>query len=120
MGVSLLVFLPIPMTGKGVAYSCQSLSEGMASEDLEVTVVTPRATRRFATSMKVNEVLPRWTRPLPYRFVRRSARSRIDRKFLSCMTEIASPASAYIWPDAEVETLRRLKAAGVIVFREMI
>ena len=62
MSVPLWVFLPIPLTGSGVSYSCGALAENIANEDLSLTIVTPRAIRRLVPSVDVIEVLPRWTR----------------------------------------------------------
>ena len=121
MTVSLLVFLPMPLTGRGVAYSCGSLAEGMANQDLSVTVVAPRALHRLVPSVEVIEVLPKWTRRLPYRWLRKWSGRQIESVFLSQFAHpLAQPAGAYIWPDASLETIRELKKYGIVIFREMI
>ena len=117
----LWVFLPIPLTGSGVADSCGSLSEAMANQDLAVTIVTPRANPWLAPSVQVVEVLPRWTRRLPYRWLRNRAARQIERVFLSQMAgQRSQTAAANIWPDASLDTIRKLRANGITVFRDMV
>jgi glycosyltransferase involved in cell wall biosynthesis len=121
MDVQLGVILPIPLSSMGVGYTCGLLAEGMADEDLAVTIITPRATRCPASSVRVIEVLPKWTRRLPFRWLQPWATRRIDRLFLSQMLGTQSGiAAAHVWPGVTTETILELKRGGVTVFREMI
>jgi glycosyltransferase involved in cell wall biosynthesis len=121
MSVPFYVFLPIPLTGRGVAYSCGSLADGMNGQDLKVTVVTPRARQHLVPSVDVVEVLPKWTRSLPYSCLRNLADRQIDSVFLSQIAGLRTQtAGAYIWPSPSPETIRKLRNYGVVVFREMI
>jgi glycosyltransferase involved in cell wall biosynthesis len=121
MSVPLSVFLPIPLTGRGVSYTCGMLVEGMANQDLEATIVTPRARWRPLRSVDVIEVLPSCTRYVPYRWMRNWANSQMERTFLFHANRFGSQlSSAYIWPDATMNTICELKQSGMTVFREMI
>jgi glycosyltransferase involved in cell wall biosynthesis len=121
MSARIGVFLPMPLTGSGVSYTCGALAEGMANEELAVTIVTPRALARLVPSVELIQTLPKWTRFFPYRWVRNSAGRQIESAYLSQMARLRSQTiAAYIWPDASVETIRQLRRSGIPVFREMI
>jgi glycosyltransferase involved in cell wall biosynthesis len=93
----------------------------MANHNLEVTVVSPRAHQDLVPSVKVVEVLPKWTRPLPYSWVRNLAARQIEAVFLSQVAgERKGMAGAYIWPDPSLATIRKLRSYGIVVIREMI
>jgi glycosyltransferase involved in cell wall biosynthesis len=118
MSVSMGVLLPLPLNGMGVGYTCGSLAEGMASRDLNVTLVTPR-TSWSLPSVEVIETLPKWARYLPYRWVSTNARRKIEDEFLSRFDRLRSQRSAaYLWPDATIETICELKRRKITVFRE--
>lgn len=115
------VFLPMPLGGSGVSYTCSKLAEGIASDLVAVTIVAPRVNPKHVSSVEVVEVLPRYARYLPYRYVRTLAARKIERVFLSHATRNRAGSSiAYIWPDATAETIRSLKRDNIVVFREMI
>lgn len=69
MVIPVNVFLPMPLGGSGVSYTCGVIAEGMANDDFAVTVVTPRVNRRHVSSISAIEVLPRCARYLPYRWI---------------------------------------------------
>lgn len=118
MGVSIGVLMPLPLNGKGVGYTCSSLAIGMAEQDFNVAIVTPRS-RWLLPSVDVIEVLPGWARYLPYRWVQTQARRGMEDTFLACIDRFQSSRSAaYLWPDASIETLRELQRRDVAVFRE--
>ncbi|MDE5452808.1 glycosyltransferase [Bradyrhizobium sp. CSA112] len=118
MSVSLRVLMPLPLNGMGVGYTCGSLAEGMADENFNVTIVTPRS-RWPLPSVEVIQVLPDWARYIPYRWVRPWARNSIEELFLSRIGECQSQRSAaYLWPDASTGTIQELKRREVTVFRE--
>lgn len=121
MSASLNVFLPLQLTRRGPSYTCGVLSRGMAGPDLDIRIVTPR-TRLFPVHpAKVVQTLPHLARYLPYGYVKARALDDLDARFLSVFQHrAATPAGAYIWPDAKMETIRELKRNGVVVFREMI
>lgn len=121
MYAQLDVFMPLPMTDRGPAYTCGMIARGMASSALGVTVVTPRIRNMSIDPARVVQTLPRWARQVPYRWVRQRAEHRKERAFLSQVdaTELF-PHGAYIWPDASLATIRSLKERGITVFREMI
>jgi glycosyltransferase involved in cell wall biosynthesis len=113
---SIGVLLPLPLTGRGVGYTCGALAKGAADRDFAVTVVTPRS-RWPLPSVEVIEALPNWARYVPYRWVREKANRQIESVFLSWMDRTQTPA-AYLWPDASSETLHELKRRNVTIFRE--
>lgn len=115
------VFMPLPLTSKGPAYTCGMLARGMTAPDCEVTIVSPRAAVDLVSPAKVVQVLPTWARYVPYKWVRsRSARA-IEGMFLKQMTkETSGDRIAYIWPDASLNTILELKRRNIPVFREMI
>jgi glycosyltransferase involved in cell wall biosynthesis len=115
----LATILPAPLTGRGPSYTCGMLAREMSIRGIKVTIVTPRA-RGFAVSpADVIEVLPGWTRRLPYRLVAPFARRQLETEFLAFATNPATQArAAYIFADASVEIIMKLKRAGVTVFRE--
>lgn len=118
MSISLGVLMPLPLNGMGVGYTCSSLAKGMASEDFDVTIVTPRA-QRALPPVQLIEVLPDWARYIPYRCVRRWVGRTIEGVFLSSIDDFQSKRSAaYLWPDASLKTIKELKRRGVTVFRE--
>lgn len=121
MKTQLNVFMPLPLTERGPAYTCGMLAQGMADSTLGVTVVTPRARTISVAPASVVQVLPRWARRLPYRWVRQDNDERLNQTFLS-QFDTAAPMSqaAYIWPDMSLEAIKRLKQKGVTTFREMI
>ena len=118
MSVSLGVLMPLPLNGMGVGYTCGSLAKGMAGENFDVTLVTPRA-QWALPSVKLVQVLPNWARYIPYRYVRGWVGRKIEGVFLSSIDESQSNrAAAYLWPDASLDTIQELKRRGVTVFRE--
>lgn len=121
MVVPITVFLPMPLGGSGVTYTCSMITQGMANDEMAVTVVTPRINRRYVPTVDVIEVLPRWARYLPYRWVRSFTSKRIEDVFLYQVARVRSrPSVAYIWPDMAAETIRTLRRDNIIVMREMI
>jgi glycosyltransferase involved in cell wall biosynthesis len=115
------VLLQIPLTGKGPGYTCGALAREMATEELAVTIVTPRFRVFQVSPAEVMEVLPRWTRYIPYRWLRPVIRGGLETAFLAFATDPESQiGAAYIFPDAELGTIMQLKGAGITVFREMI
>jgi glycosyltransferase involved in cell wall biosynthesis len=121
MAIPLSLFLPMPLGGGGVSYTCSQIAQGIANDSLAVTIVTPRVNRRYVPSVEVVEVLPRLARYLPYRWLKSFANGKIEGVFLSQMARGRSqPSVAYIWPDATAETIRELKQDNVTIFREMV
>ena len=124
MTVRLYVYLPMPLTGRGVvSYTCAMLTQGMADRHMAVTIIAPRADHspRLVPSVDVIEILPRWARYVPYRWVQDLARQKMESAFLSSMARSGSQTgAAYIWPDASPETIHELKRNNVMIFREMI
>jgi glycosyltransferase involved in cell wall biosynthesis len=117
----LVVLLRTPLTGKGPGYTCGLLARGMVCKTLAVTIVTPRARSFPVSPADVVEVLPKWTRYMPYRWVEAVGRDRLEALFLDVATKAEfRRSSAYIFPDAALETIRRLKRACIPIFREMI
>jgi glycosyltransferase involved in cell wall biosynthesis len=121
MAAQLDVFLPLPLTNRGPGYTCGVLAQGMAGSELNVTIVTPRARAQPVFPADIVQVLPHWARYVPYRWVRSRAKDTIEAAFLS-QTGVprTSPHGAYIWPDASLETVIKLKRSNITVFREMI
>jgi glycosyltransferase involved in cell wall biosynthesis len=118
MSISMGVLLPLPLNGQGVGYTCGALAEGMAGEDLRVTLVTSRNTCSLP-SVEVIETLPKWARRVPYRWVRSKVRGKIEGEFLSSFDRCRSERSAgYLWPDAAEGTIRELRRRDITVFRE--
>lgn len=118
MSVSINVLMPLPLNGKGVGYTCGSLARGMADQDFNVAIVTPRS-RWSLPSVEVIEVLPGWARYVPYRWVQNQAKRGMEDTFLACINRVRAPRSAaYLWPDASAQTLRELKRRDITVFRE--
>jgi glycosyltransferase involved in cell wall biosynthesis len=117
----IVVLLQNPLTGQGPGYTCGMLARGMADKALAVTIVTPRARSFPVSPARVVEVLPQWTRYLPYRWLETVVRHRLEPEFLALVTKPGYPISnAYIFPDAALETILQLKRAHITVFREMI
>ena len=115
------VLLRVPLTGKGPGYTCGSLARIMARQDLAVTIVTPRARRFPVSPADVIEVLPSWSRYVPYRWVRSLAENRIETTFLAFAKSAGSQTwAAHIFADATIETILELKRENITVFREMI
>ena len=119
MTTRLATILPAPLTGRGPSYTCGMLAREMSVRGIDVTIVTPRARGFSVSPADVIEVLPKWTRRLPYRFVARFARRQLEAEFLAFVSNPATqPRAAYIFADASVETVKKLKRAGITVFRE--
>lgn len=115
------VFLPTPLTGRGPSYTCGMIARALASAELSVTVTTPHARGYSITPARIREVLPRWARYLPYRWIRSGTDAHFEAAFLSYVTQAeASPHGAYIWPDCTLNTVTELQRAGLKVFREMV
>ena len=115
------VLLQIPLTGRGPSYTCGLLGREMTNKELEVTIVTPRFGTLPVSPAKVIEVLPRWTRYIPYRWLRSAGGAKLEAAFIAFAANPDSQVSAgYIFPDAKFETILQLKRAGLTVFREMI
>ena len=118
-GVAIL--LTGPLTGRGPSYTCGMLARTIARQDLVVTIVTPRARSFTVFPANVIEVLPRWGRYLPYKWVRSSAERRLESVFLTFVEKPGSQINAaYIFADASIESIMELKRAKITVFREMI
>ena len=117
----MVVLLPTPLTGKGPSYTCGSIARGMANKSLAVTIVTPRARSFPVFPADVVEVLPPWTRYMPYRWMEPVAKHRLEPTFLAVATRPKFRGTcAYMFPDAALETILQLKRANITVFREMI
>ena len=117
----LAVFFPLPLTDRGPAYTCGMIARGMACSALSVKIVTPRARRLPVSPATVKQALPGWARYLPYKWVRSRANAEIEEAFLSQAKDSpAVPRAAYIWPDASLASILKLKRANITIFREMI
>lgn len=115
------VFMPLPVSPKGPAYTCGMLARGMTGSDFAVTIVSPRAAMDLVSPAKVVQVLPIWARYVPYKWVRSRSSRTIEGIFLKQMTkETSEDRIAYIWPDASLNTILELKRRNIPVFREMI
>jgi glycosyltransferase involved in cell wall biosynthesis len=115
------VLLQLPLTGQGPGYTCGMLAREMATQGLAITIVTPR-TRAFGVSPAVViESLPRWARYVPHRILESRSERMNEAAFLEFATNpLSQIQAAYLFPDATVQTIRQLKQANIIVFREMI
>ena len=121
MTVRMAVLLQIPLTGRGPSYTCGLLAREMSTKELVMTIVTPRCRAFSVSPAEVIEVLPRWTRYIPYRWLQSVAEAKLESAFLSFAIDPQSEiAAAYIFPDAALETILQLKQTGITVFREMI
>jgi glycosyltransferase involved in cell wall biosynthesis len=110
-----------PLTAKGPSYTCGMLSRVMAAKGLGVTIVAPRARGFSVAPADVVEVLPGWSRYIPYRWLRSVAARKLEPAFLTFATSLESKTdAAYIFPDAELATIDQIKQARITVFREMI
>jgi glycosyltransferase involved in cell wall biosynthesis len=69
----------------------------------------------------VKQVLPRWARHLPYKWVSTGAGANVEAAFVA-HAEASPMAShaAYIWPDTSLASIMQLKRANITTFREMI
>jgi glycosyltransferase involved in cell wall biosynthesis len=120
MTARLEVFTPMPLIKRGPSYTCAMLAGGMADESLKVTITTPFA-RHSAFPADAFEVLPRFTRHLPFRWTRAWAYREIEAAFLSRIRDVGSAMCAvHVWPDPSLAMMRELKRRGVTIFREMI
>lgn len=120
MAATMNVFLPLPLTRRGPAYTCGMLAREMAGPDLDITIVTPRARSLAVDPATIAQTLPLWARHVPYRWVKRRVIETFDSEFLA-VTDAVNPVQAvYVWPDASLETITKLRDAGVRIFREMI
>jgi glycosyltransferase involved in cell wall biosynthesis len=114
------VFFPLPLTGRGPSYTCGMIARGMASPELDVTVVTPRGALSIFPAHAI-QTLPQWARYVPFNLVRSTAEHATESVFRARAQGGASCVSgAYIWPDASLQTLLELRKIGVTIFREMI
>jgi glycosyltransferase involved in cell wall biosynthesis len=115
------VLMPAPLTGRGPSYTCGMISRSLGDAELDLTVVTPHARGYSVAPARIHEVLPWWTRYLPYRLIRSLAEPQIETGFLSHALQDQSAAQgAYIWPDTSVQLVKQLRRAGIKVFREMV
>ncbi|MEY9884256.1 glycosyltransferase family 4 protein [Bradyrhizobium sp. USDA 329] len=118
MSFSTGVLMPLPLTGKGVGYTCGSLAEAMADRDFGVTIVTPRS-RWPLPLVEVIETLPAWKRYFPYGWVKSGAGRSMEAAFLSHLDRSRSRrVAAYLWPSASMELLQELRRRDIPVFRE--
>ncbi|WP_271586100.1 glycosyltransferase family 4 protein [Bradyrhizobium sp. CCBAU 53415] len=118
MSFSTGVLMPLPLTGKGVGYTCGSLAEAMADRDFGVTIITPRS-RWPLPLVEVIETLPAWKRYFPYGWVKSGAGRRMEAAFLSYLDRSRSRrVAAYLWPSASMELLQELRRRDIPVFRE--
>jgi glycosyltransferase involved in cell wall biosynthesis len=115
------IFFPLPLTGHGPSYTCGMIARGLASPELEVTVVTPRVGTLSLSPARVIQALPYWARYLPFNWVRSIAASKIEIAFCAQIgAGSLHTRAAYIWPDASLQTIAELKKRNVKIFREMI
>ena len=91
------VLLQIPLTGRGPSYTCGLLAREMTTKELAVTIVTPRYRAFPVSPAEVIEVLPRWTRYIPYHWLRSVAGAKLESAFLSFrhQSRIADSRSLY-------------------------
>lgn len=118
MSVSIGVMMPLPLTGDGVGYTCSSLVSGMANADVHISVVTPRC-KLSLPSIDVVEVLPKWARYMPYRWVRGRSDQNLEDAFLARVSQFQSHGrAAYIWPSASLGAIGEMRRRGLTIFRE--
>lgn len=121
MPARLDVLMPAPLTGRGPSYTCSMISRFLDDAELGVTVVTPHARACSVAPARIHEVLPWWTRYLPYRWTRSLFGGSIETSFLARVLQGQSAAhGAYLWPDTSGQLVEQLRQAGIKVFREMV
>lgn len=120
MTLALDILLRPPLASKGTAYTCAQIARGLAGPDLAVRLVTPRARAVSIAPAEVVEVLPAWTRRLPFRVLRPLVGDRLENAFLAHSQRSGRQHAAYIWADAHLSTLNALRQRGTPIFREMI
>ncbi len=115
------ILLPLPLTDRGPGYTCGMIARGMACAELDVTIVTPRTRRMSVAPAHIVQALPQWARYVPYRWVRPGVGEHLEDAFLSqAGTTNSEQHGAYIWPDASLDAILRLKRDRITIFREMI
>lgn len=121
MKAELALLLPVPLTGRGTGYTCARIAQGMAGPALDVTIVTPRVNHHPVAPARTLQTMSPLARHLPYRWVRGTARAKLEAAFLLHLAELPpGRRAAYIWADASLPTLRALRRAKIPIFREMI
>lgn len=116
-----LIYLPLSYNGKGPAETCVRLAEHFAAAGLDVRLFLPRARIATPPTLSVTECLPFPLNRAPWRIASRFANSAMTAAFGRAIGK-ADPARtvAYFWPGSPVALLRRCKALGIPIVREMI
>lgn len=117
----ILIFCPMPYSGRGPPQSCVSLMGRSARFGLGEQMFIPRATRRITRDVVITQTLPLAARYLPWKLASSWSGPAMEKAFRAALDRSASkPTIAWMWPTAPIELLRHAKSQGVVLVREMI
>ena len=115
-----LIYSPMPYNGRGPTKSCLQIAEQFPHSFSDSCVFLPKS-RGAEGQVRVRTGLPTFLNKLPWRYVKRTARRRLDAAFAKELRN-SSPASsiAYFWPAPSLELLDIAERHGLLTVREMI
>ena len=116
-----LVFVPYPYTGSGSSYTPIAIAREFSRAGHDVTTYIPSLRARPPTDLDYRSWLPAWL-PRPVRGGRfhRFAYPATVERLLAEVRRRGAGCPVWLWPNAELDTVRALKDAGAFVVREMI
>ena len=116
-----LVFVPYPYTGSGSSYTPIAIARQFPGAGHEVTTYIPSLRARPPGDLDYRSWLPVWLpRPLRGGRFHRFAYPAMVARLLSQVRRFGPGCPVWLWPNAELETVRALKDAGAFIMREMI
>jgi glycosyltransferase involved in cell wall biosynthesis len=121
MPIPLRAILGIPYNGKAVSYTCGEILKGMASPELDVSLITPRLNKPLGGDVQVIQALPRWARwPVPYRLVEAYSQSRVGSAVGRALSRrgIERGGVAYLWGFECISATRELRRHGILTIWE--
>ena len=116
-----LVFVPYPYTGSGSSYTPIAIAREFLRAGHEVTTFVPSLRAVPPTDLDYRTWLPAWLpRPLRGGRFHRFAYAAMAERLLAEVRRRGAGCPVWLWPNAELDTVRALKDAGAFVIREMI
>ena len=116
-----LVFVPYPYTGNGAAYTPIAIAREFPRAGHDVTAYLPSLRAHPPGDLDYRTWLPAWL-PRPIRGGRfhRFAHAAIADRLVTEVHRRGSGCPVWLWPGADLDTVRALKEAGAFLIREMI
>ncbi|WP_237438373.1 glycosyltransferase [Alteraurantiacibacter buctensis] len=119
--MQVLSFLPYVYTGFGSSHTPMAVARGFAGLAPGSRLYVPSLRARPPQGVDLCTWMPAWLpRPLRGGRFHQAAQARVVERLLADLRRAGPGAVVWLWPNAGLDTVRRLKDAGAFLVREMI